>query len=96
MGLWWEWSKYNLPSGKTIDDVKNLVATNAYYGLPSLGYTGIAVGADVHGSKGAVIVAVTYLQISGSEYWQVVSCAGDKSDLDELIGQLGILHADYF
>jgi hypothetical protein len=39
MGLWWEWSTYTLPSGKTIDDVKNLVATNTFYGLPSLGYT---------------------------------------------------------
>jgi hypothetical protein len=96
MGLWWEWSKYNLPSGKTVDDVKNLVATNVYYGLPSLGYTDIEVGADVHGVKGGVIVAVTYLQIGGQEYWQVVSCAGDKTDLDVLLGQLGILHNNYF
>jgi len=96
MGLWWEWSKYNLPSGKTVDDVKNLVATNVYYGLPSLGYTGIEVGADVHGVNGGVIVAVTYLHIGGPEYWQVVNCAGDKTDLNEVLGQLGILHADYF
>ncbi|HTV54441.1 MAG TPA: hypothetical protein VMI06_05950 [Terriglobia bacterium] len=58
MGLWWEWSKYTLPSGKTVDDVKNLVATNTSYGLPSLGYTDIKVAADVHGSKGGVIGAV--------------------------------------
>jgi hypothetical protein len=96
MGLWWEWSTYNLPSGKTIDDVKNLVATNPYYGLPSLGYTGIAVAADVHGVKGGVIVAVTYLPMTGSNHWQVVSCNGDKTDLDQVVGQLGILHTDYF
>jgi len=96
MGLWWEWSKYTLPSGKTVDDVKNLVATNASYGLPSLGYTDIEVTADVHGLKKGVIVAVVYLQISGPDYWQVVSCAGEKSDLNEVVGQLGILHTDYF
>jgi hypothetical protein len=39
---------------------------------------------------------VTYLQIGGQQYWQVVSCAGDKSDLDAFVGQLGILHNDYF
>lgn len=50
----------------------------------------------MHGSKGSVIVAVTYLQIGGPDYWQVVSCAGNKTDLDELVGQLGILHNDYF
>ncbi len=96
MGLWWEWSVYALPSGKTIDDVKNLVATNTFYGLPSLGYTGIKVAADVHGTKKGVIVAVTYLEMSGPNYWQVVSCAGEKTDLDAVIGQLGILHTDYF
>jgi hypothetical protein len=96
MGLWWEWSTYALPSGKTVDDVKNLVATNTFYGLPSLGYTDIAVGSDVHGVKGGVIVAVVYLGIGGQNYWQVVSCCGDKSDLNVLVGQLGILHADYF
>jgi hypothetical protein len=96
MGLWWEWSKYSLPSGKTVDDVKNLVATNTFYGLPSLGYTGIEVAGDVHGTKTGVIVAVAYLQISGNEYWQVVNCAGDKTDLKVLIAQLKILHTDYF
>ena len=96
MELWWEWSKYTLPSGKTVNDVLNLVATNVSYGLPSLGYGDIAVAADVHGQKKGVIVAVVYLQISGQDYWQVVSCAGDKTDLNELVGQLGILHADYF
>jgi hypothetical protein len=25
MGHWWEWSKYTLPSGKTLHDVKSLV-----------------------------------------------------------------------
>lgn len=96
MGLWWQSSKYNLPKGKTVDDVKNLVATNTSYGLPSLGYTGIKVGADVQGVNGSVIVAVTYLEIGGSEYWQVVMCAGDKTDLNALVDQLGILHTDYF
>jgi hypothetical protein len=76
--------------------VKKLVATNACYGLPSLGYTGIVVAADAHGVKGSVIAAVTYLQISGPEYWQVVNCAGDKTDLNELVSQLGVLHNDYF
>jgi len=96
MGLWWEWSKYTLPSGKTVDDVKNLVATNPYSGLPSLGYTGIAVGTDVHGSKGSVIVAVVYLGIGGSDYWQVLSTNGDRTDLNTLGEQLKILHRDYF
>ena len=98
MGLWWEWSKYTLPSGKTVDDVKTLIATNTSYGLPSplLGYTDIEVGADVHGLKKGVIVAVAYLHISGQNYWQVVNCAGDKTDLSHLVDQLGILHTDYF
>lgn len=43
MGLWLEWSKYNLPTGKTVDDVKNLVATNVYL-WPSI--------ARVHGYRG--------------------------------------------
>jgi hypothetical protein len=96
MSFYWEWSIYNLPSGKTVDDVKNLVATNPDWGLPSLGYTGIKVGSDVHGEKGSIFVAVTYLPTSGSDYWQVVSCVGDKADLSSVVGNLGILHADYF
>jgi hypothetical protein len=98
MGLWWEWSKYALPSGKTVDEVKDLVATNMFYGLPSplLGYTDIKVAADVQGVKKGVIAAVVYLHMSGQDYWQVVSCAGDKTDLNELVSTLGILHADYF
>jgi hypothetical protein len=96
MGLWWEWSKYTLPSGKTVDDVKNLVATNAYYGLPSLGYTGIKVAADVQGKKGGVNVFVAYLHMSGQDYWQVLNCDGSKTDLDEILAQLKILHNDYF
>ena len=96
MGLWWEWSKYTLPSGKTVDDVKTLVASNVYDGLPSLGYTGIAIAADVHGSKGSVTVAVAYLPIGGDEYWQVVSTDGSKTDLKAVVDSLGILHTDYF
>jgi len=96
MGLWWEWSRYTLPSGKTIDDVKNLIATNTSYGLPSLSYTDIKVVADVLGEKKGVVVAVVYLHISGQDYWQVVSCAGAKTDLNELLDQLKILHTDYF
>ena len=80
MGLWWEWSKYTLTSGKTVDDVKNLVVTNTSYGLPSplLGYTDIKVVADVQGVKKGVIAAVVYLQISGQDYWQVVAAVGPK------------------
>ena len=98
MGFWWEWSKYTLPSGKTVDDVKNLVATNTYYGLPSslLGYTDIKVAADVHGVKGGVIAAVAYLHMNGQDYWQVVCSTGNKTDLNELVSTLGILHTDYF
>ena len=98
MGLWWEWSKYTLPSGKTVDDVKTLVATNTSYGLPSplLGYTSIKVAADVQGVKKGVLAAVVYLQMSGQDYWQVVSCDGDKTDLNELVSTLKILHTDYF
>jgi len=98
MGFWWEWSKYTLPSGKTVDDVKTLVATNTSYGLPSplLGYTDIKVAADVHGVKTGVIAAIAYLHITGHDYWQVVSCVGDKTDLNELVSTLGILHTDYF
>jgi hypothetical protein len=95
MGLWWEWSKYTLPSGKTVDDV-NLVATKAFYGLSSLGYTDIKAAADVHGSKGGVIVGVVYPQISSQDYRQVVSCAGEEAYLNEVVGQFGILHTDYF
>ncbi len=96
MGLWWEWSKYTLPSGKTVDDVKNLIATNTWHGLPSLGYTDIKVAADVQGKKKGVVVLVAYLHISGQDYWQVLNCAGTKTDLNELLGQLKILHNDYF
>jgi hypothetical protein len=96
MGLWWEWKKYTLPSGKTVNDVKNEVATNAYYGLPSLGYTAKVQAADVIGQKTGVMVAVAYLQISGQDYWEVVSCCGDQTDRNEVVSQLGILHADYF
>lgn len=96
MGLWWEWSNYTLPSGKTVDDVKNLVASNTSYGLPSIGYTDIQIAADVVGKKKGVIVAVAYLNRSGQDYWQVVNCAGEKTDLNVLVDQLAILHTDYF
>jgi hypothetical protein len=69
MGLWWEWQKYKLPSGKMVDDVKNLVADNTQWGLPSLGYTHIKVHAGVLGEKKGVTAAVAYLHIGGQEYW---------------------------
>jgi hypothetical protein len=96
MGLFWTAKKYNLPSVKTVDDVKNLVATNAYYGLPSLGYTATVQPGDVAGVKGSVIIAVAYLGITGSEYWELVTTNGDKTDLSAVVDQLAILHRDYF
>lgn len=96
MGLWWQSTKYTLPSGKTIDEVKNEVATNAYYSLRSLGYTTTVQPGDVTGEKTGVIVLVGYLQISGSDYWEVVICSGSQTDRNTVVSTLGILHTDYF
>ena len=48
MGLWWHWDKYKLPSGKTIHDVLNLIATNPPDNLTGLGYIAVATASDVH------------------------------------------------
>jgi len=94
MALWWEWSKYTLPSGKKIDDLKKAIADDTTNGLPSLGYTDIKVAGDeVHGQTKGDIIAVVYLPISGQDFWQVVSCAGSgpKEKVTTFLNALGIL-----
>jgi hypothetical protein len=77
--LWWSWNQYNLsPAAGDIGAVMSSIAS----GLPSLGYTGIEQGADVHGLKGDFLLAVTYLPISGSNFWQVVVAGGDGAVAD--------------
>jgi len=72
--LWWNWTRYTLsPASEDIGEVKQAIAQ----GLPGLGYTGVQVGEDVHGFKGEFILAVTYLEISGREFWQVIACGGN-------------------
>jgi len=95
--LRWHWNTCDIGSA-TIADVYNAIATNASYGLPSLGCTDIEAGTDVHGSKGASIIAVLLLPITGSQCWLVVSCCGAdaKTNVDSAVGQIGILIEDSF
>ena len=78
--LWWSWSRYRVPieASITIGDVKQSVAA----GLSGLHYTGVQHGADVHGFKGAFVLAVAYLEISGPDFWQVVACGGNGTVAD--------------
>jgi hypothetical protein len=72
--LWWDWSEYTLSqAAQDIGDVKQAIAQ----GLPRLGYSGVALAADVHGVKGDFIVAVVYLLIGGRNFWQVIACGGN-------------------
>jgi hypothetical protein len=95
----WEWTTCNIGTG-TVAKVYNQIATDPVYGLPALGYTGIEVGSDVHGWKGKVIVVALLLPISGSDYWLIVSCAGDTADAQSnangLMSQIKIILNDYF
>jgi hypothetical protein len=69
--LWWNWDEYALPSAaEDIGEVKQAIASS----LPTLGYTGVQTGEDVHGVKGDYFLAVLYLYIGGRNFWQVVAC----------------------
>lgn len=99
--FWWNWSKYTLGSGHKIDDVYNALATYPD-GLQSLGYTDIKFDKDVRGTLGKFSVAVLFLEIGGSDYWQIVSCFGEgtvadaKSDISSVIDTIKIQKTLYF
>jgi hypothetical protein len=77
--LWWNWSQYTLsPAAGDIGEVYEGIAQ----GLITLGYTGVQQAADVHGVKGDFIIAVTYLPISGQNFWQVMACGGDGAEAE--------------
>ncbi len=77
--LWWRWSQYTLsPANEDIGEVMNAIAQ----GLPNLGYSGVQVAADVHGSKGDFLLAVLYLYIGERKFWQIVACGGDGSQAE--------------
>jgi len=92
--LYWQWGQYSLsPAAEDIGDVMESIAQ----GMPGLGYSGVQVAADVHGYKGNFFVAVTFLYISGREFWQVIACGGsgaqaeaqaDIAGMDKLISGL--------
>lgn len=80
----------------------NQIATNPTYGFPSLGWTGIKVASDVHAWNGKLIIVVVLLPISGSEYWLIVSSAGDgteddaKANINIATSQIKTILNDYF
>jgi len=101
MVYYWEWTKVSLGTG-TVGEAYNQIATNPTYGFPSLGWTGIHVATDVYAWNGKLIIVVLLLPISGSEYWLIVSSAGDgteddaKANINIASGQMKIILNDYF
>ena len=72
--LWWTSTHYTLSSAlQNVGELKQVIGQK----LPSLGYTGVQVAGDVHGFKGQFLLAVQYLPIGGSNFWQVVAAGGD-------------------
>jgi hypothetical protein len=98
--LHWEWSKHTFSVSVKLDDVYAKIASDPSYGLATLGYTGIKYGTDLHALKGDFIIAVVYLQVSGKEFWRVVTCAGDgtlaDADINVVLGNIKILEQNYF
>jgi len=76
-GLWWQSSQYTLSEAtENIGEIYGSIAN----GLPGLGYTGVQRSAsDIHGFKDNDTLAVTYLYIGGSTFWQVIACASDDT-----------------
>ena len=72
--LWWNWTHYTVsPAAGNIGTVKEVIANK----LPTLGYAAVGNAADVHGLKGDFLLAIAYLPISGSTFWQVIACGGN-------------------
>jgi hypothetical protein len=100
--LHWEWSKHTFSVSVKLDDVYAKIASDPYLGLATLGYTGIKYGTDLHADKGDFFIAVVYLQVSGKEFWRVVTCAGNgtladaKTDINVVLGNIKILEENYF
>ena len=101
MVYYWEWSRVSLGTG-TVAEAYNQIATNPTYGFPSAGWTGIEVASDVHAWNGKLIIVVLLLPISGSDYWLIVSSAGDgteeqaKDNINVAVNQIKIILNDYF
>jgi hypothetical protein len=101
MVYYWEWSRVSLGTG-TVAEAYNQIATNPTYGFPSVGWTGIEVASDVHAWNGKLIIVVLLLPISGSDYWLIVSSAGDgteeqaKDNINVAVNQIKIILNDYF
>ncbi len=101
MVYYWEWTQVSLGTG-TVGEAYNQIATNTSYGFPSLGWTGIKVASDVHAWNGKLIIVVVLLPISGSEYWLIVSSAGDgteddaKANINIASSQIKIILNDHF
>ena len=69
--LWWSWSQYTLSEAS--EDIGEVIQAIAQE-LPSLRYTGVQLAEDLHGFKGAFLLAVVYLYIGGRNFWQVAAC----------------------
>lgn len=101
MVYYWEWTQVSLGTG-TVAKAYDQIATNPTYGFPSFGWTGIKVGSDVHAWNGKLIIVVLLLPISGSDYWLIVSSAGDgtedqaKENINLATGQIKVILNDYF
>ena len=101
MVYYWEWTRVSLGTG-TVAEAYNQIATNPTYGFPSAGWTGIEVASDVHAWNGKLIIVVLLLPISGSDYWLIVSSAGDgteeqaKDNINVAVNQIKIILNDYF
>ena len=101
MVFYWESTKVSLGTG-TVPEAYNQIATNPDQGFPSLGWTGIQASSDVHAWNGKLIIVVVLFPISGSEYWLVVSSAGDgteadaKANINTAINLIKIILNDYF
>jgi hypothetical protein len=101
MVYYWEWTQVSIGTG-TVAEAYNQIGTNPTYGFPSLDWTGIHVGTDVHAWNGKLIIVVLLLPISGSDCWLVVSSAGDgteddaKANINIAVGQIKTILNDYF
>jgi hypothetical protein len=74
--LYWDWRHFDKPAAaEGVDDVLAAIAKE----LPGLGYTKVAVAQDVHGFKGELLLAATFLHINATSYWQVIAVGGTGS-----------------
>jgi hypothetical protein len=74
--LYWDWRHFDKPAAaEGVDEVLAAIAEK----LPGLGYTNVAVAQDVHGYKGELLLAATFLHINASSYWQVIAVGGTGS-----------------